>query len=428
MNFSEKLYTLGERYRNPSISEHYKFLKNSEQWSLSELEVYQLNQLKKLIKHAYETVPYYKYLWDTVSLKPSDIQTLEDLTKVPVLSKKDLLTNTEALHSTQSFKKTFLAVTSGTSGNSLKFQREESADSFNRASIKRGYSWYLVKPWEYNGYFWGFNFSKLAILKTRSLDALQNRFRLFSYEKKNLVKFSKKLQRASYIHGYSSMIYQTAKMILEENLPKPTNLKMVKGTSEKIYESYKPIVKEAFGLPIISEYGATESGIIAFECPHGNMHVNMEGVIVEKIDEKIVVTNLQLFKFPVIRYELGDYIALAADDYQCKCGMKHAVIKEVTGRVGEAVKGYKNEYPSLYFYYIFKNLSSQHKLNLTYYIEQRKKGELHFFLEESISKGEQDLLEKEIRKYFKEDVVYFIENNISYSNRNGKTKSFKSYI
>ena len=69
------------------------------------------------------------------------------------------------------------------------------------------------------------------------------------------------------------MIYQTAKLINERGLLKPKGIKMVKGTSEKIFKNYHDEVIKAFGSKIISEYGATESGIIAFECPEGNMHI-----------------------------------------------------------------------------------------------------------------------------------------------------------
>ena len=50
------------------------------------------------------------------------------------------------------------------------------------------------------------------------------------------------------------------------------------------------------------------------------MHIAMEGVIVEEMNNEIVVTNLHLKSFPIIRYKLGDYIELAPDDFQCSCG------------------------------------------------------------------------------------------------------------
>ena len=157
-----------------------------------------------------------------------------------------------------------------------------------------------MKPWDRNGYFWGFNFSKKEGLKTTVLDFLQNRFRLFNFKDKQLKMFVKKLSTSVYVHGYSSAIYETAKKINRQELKKPVHLKMVKGTSEKIFESYQSEIQQAFGQKMISEYGAAETGIIAFECPKGAMHINMEGVLVEEINDEIIVTNLQLNSFPII--------------------------------------------------------------------------------------------------------------------------------
>jgi len=96
---------------------------------------------------------------------------------------------------------------------------------------------------------------------------------LFNYKPNAIEVFVKKLKKASYLHGYSSMIYETAKLINQNNFEKPKKLKMIKGTSEKIYDSYQEEVKKAYGSKIISEYGAAETGIIAFECLKGNMHI-----------------------------------------------------------------------------------------------------------------------------------------------------------
>ncbi|MDO9039719.1 MAG: phenylacetate--CoA ligase family protein, partial [Lutibacter sp.] len=302
----KRIFKIGERLRNPSIATWLPFLKASETWSLDSLEAYQLKKLQELVAVAYANSTHYKNIFDALGLKPADIQSLEDLKKLPIISKKELLNDNKEIHSNLKFKKQFQANTSGTSGESLKFKREESADSFNRASIYRGYSWYNVKPWELNGYFWGYNFSEMAMLKIRILDSLQNRFRIFNYRKESIDFFVRKLKNAKYVHGYASMVYETAKIINSQNLEKPANLKMVKGTSEKIFESYQDEIQKAFGQRMISEYGAAETGIIAFECPKGKMHLNMEGVIVEEIDHEIVVTNLQMHAFPVIRYRLGD--------------------------------------------------------------------------------------------------------------------------
>ncbi|MEM6718827.1 MAG: phenylacetate--CoA ligase family protein [Bacteroidota bacterium] len=420
------IFQLGERFRNPSIRKWFAFLKQSESWTIEELEAYQLEKLKELVLFAKAHSDYYKEKFADIDVEA--FTSLEDMQQLPLLSKQDVLQHTEAIHTKHSFKKVFKATTSGSSGDPLVYQREESADSFNRASIFRGYSWHNVQPWERNGYFWGFDFSTLKQFKIKLLDALQNRFRVFDYKEKAFQKFVKKLQHARYIHGYSSMIYQSAKLINEQQLTKPKHIKMVKGTSEKIYDSYKEEIEKAFGVPIISEYGAAETGIIAFECTEGNMHINMEGVIVEEIDNQIVVTNLQMKTFPIIRYQLGDYIRLASKELKCSCGKPHYILEEVTGRIGENVYGKQEIYPSLYFYYIFKNLANKHNIKLTYQIIQKEKGILIFNLEENLTNRNEQKLRQEIHSYFADDITYTICPNVKKNVGKQKTKSFISYL
>jgi len=420
------VFKIGQHFRNPSLAGWFQFLKKSEKWSLQELEAYQLQKLKEIVQIAYQSSKYYKELFDKNGVAPEDINSLNDLVKLPIITKDELIKQNKDIHTHIHFKKTFQATTSGSTGESLKFVREEGADSFNRASIFRGYSWYNVKPWESNGYFWGFNFSKKEQLKIRLLDSLQNRFRLFNYKSNAIEVFVKKLKKASYLHGYSSMIYETARAINKYNFSKPSNLKMVKGTSEKIYDSYQKEIEKAYGLKIISEYGAAETGIIAFECKQGAMHINMEGVLVEEIDHEIVVTNLQMHSFPMIRYRLGDYIKLS--DKTCTCGLQHQIIKEVTGRIGGVVYGKNSNYPSLFFYYIFKNIVKKHQLSLTYQVVQNEKGKLIFLIEQELSQKQEVLLTKEIKSYFTDDIDFVIKDKQKITSNNKKLKSFISAI
>ncbi len=387
-----------------------------------------MEKLQELVLFSYSNSTYYKNIFDEINIKPSDIKELKDLKKLPILTKKDVLINSKKIQSNYSFKKKFTAVTSGSTGNALKFYRDEHADSFNRAAINRGYSWHDINPWDRNGYFWGFNFSFVQKTKTLILDSLQNRFRLFSYQDNELKSFIKKLKNAKYIHGYSSMIYQTARLINKQKLTKPKKLKMIKGTSEKIFEKYQEEVKKAFGLKIISEYGATESGIIAFECLKGKMHINMEGAIIEEINNEILVTNLQMKSFPIIRYKLGDYIELASNEEKCSCGKNHYILKEVTGRIGNNIYGNKQIYPSLYLYYIFKNLDKNSGIKLNYQVVQKEKGKLLFKVDRTITLFEKELLIKEIQNHFKDDIIFSVKENETIKSEGSKLKSFISMV
>jgi phenylacetate-CoA ligase len=418
---------LGVSRRNPSLENCYLFLKESEQWSKEELLKYQLLKCKEFLIFVGEYSPYYNGLFKELSFNPHDLNSLDDLKIIPTMNKSVLLQNTEAIHTCYPFKKRFYSETSGTSGQPLRFYRNEEWDSYHRAAIYRGYSWFDVKPWERNGYFWGYNIEKWAVLKTRILDALQNRFRVFSYDKNEIVKFAKKLSKATYLHGYSSMIYEVAKIVNDQNIRSKYQLKMIKGTSEKIYDNYHVEVEKAFGLKIISEYGAAEAGIIAFECPEGNMHVTVENVVVEIENGEIVVTNLLSKSFPIIRYKLGDFITFAEPEFKCKCGRNHLVIKDVLGRVGKKIIGYKNEYPSLTFYYVFKNLALNKNIVLNYQAVQHEQGRVKLRIEQ-LKPDTEKYLQDELYKYFGRDIDFTISYGQILHSFEGKLMDFITTI
>lgn len=73
--------------------ETYQFLQQSQWWSREQLEEYQLEQLSKLLLHAYENVSYYRRVFDERGLKPKDIQDFKDLQQLPYLTKEIIQNN-----------------------------------------------------------------------------------------------------------------------------------------------------------------------------------------------------------------------------------------------------------------------------------------------------------------------------------------------
>src|ERR687892_1845783 len=93
------------------------------QWlSKTQLEGYQNEKLRLLIRHVYAAVPYYKDLMRDRKLTPSDFKTRSDLQKLPVLKKDDVKKNATRLMSTK-YPKLLLrhGHTSGTTGSPLDF-------------------------------------------------------------------------------------------------------------------------------------------------------------------------------------------------------------------------------------------------------------------------------------------------------------------
>lgn len=426
--FWRGVYGCGVRWRNPKILEHLRFLKQSEHWSRDELANHQLRLLRELVSIAYQQTPYYRQKLDETGVTPDAIRHLDDVRRLPILEKQELLQSVDRIQIRDQAKtKLFYSETSGSTGTPLVFYRDADWDGWHNASVMRGYSWYGVDPSDRNGYLWGFNYSTSKRLKTNALDALQNRFRMFSYDDKEIERFVHKLRRATFLGGYSSMIYEVAKAINRNPRIEPlTNLKMIRGTSEKIFENYQAEAVQAFGRRIISEYGAAESGIIAFECPQGSMHVNLETCIVEAVDKQILVTNLVSRSFPIIRYRLGDLIEYDGSS-GCACGMTHPIIREVTGRIGQVIRGKTSSFPSLTLYYVFKNLA-QKSLVLNYMATQDRVGTMELKIEQAIGAGERASLERELEKYFGQDIDIDILDGINLRSRNRKRRDFVSNI
>ncbi|MBD0778091.1 phenylacetate--CoA ligase family protein [Maribacter sp. ANRC-HE7] len=421
------LFKYGVRLRNPSLYDYLSFLKKSDSWSHKRLIAYQTKKCKEFLEFAYKYSSFYKTTFDDLNFKPSEFKDLEQMKLLPTISKTALIRYNSSIHSDYPFKKVFPALTSGTTGESLEFLKNEEWDSSNRAAMFRGYSWYGVHPADKNGYLWGYNIDPKQALRIKWLDRLQNRFRIFSYNTKEIEYFAKNLKGAGYLHGYSSMIYEVAKLVNRSGLKIDHKLKMIKGTSEMIFDAYQEEVTKAFGLKILSEYGSAESGVIAFECPEGNMHIAMENVIVEEEDGEILVTNLLSKSFPIIRYRLGDMIELADKDFKCSCGRAHPVILNIKGRVGVKIIGKSQEFPGRMIYNVIKNLSIEHGIILNYQARQHMKGVVDLYIEQNEENSE-GILEKELKKYFKDEIDFNIFYGKNLHNMEEKLNDFITTI
>ena len=98
---------------------------------------------------------------------------------------------------------------------------------------------------------------------------------------------------------------------------KKVGIKVAFVTSERLYDNQRQEIERVFGCKVANGYGGRDAGFIAHECPHGNMHITAEDIIVEIIDQdgkilphgksgEIVVTHLATRMFPFIRYRTGD--------------------------------------------------------------------------------------------------------------------------
>lgn len=426
-------YQLSVGLRNPSLRNIYQQLKQSEHFTRDQLYKLQFERLQSLLKFSNRYSPYYKAVFDQHGIDVNAIQNPDEFRQIPITDKKNLITHSSQIHTTYNFPKVFKAETSGTTGNALEFTKNEEWDSTNRAALMRAYDWYDVKPWQYSGYLWGFNISGLQAGKVQLLDFLQNRARLFNYRHDEIEKFAGKLNSASFLTGYSSMIYEIAKVINQQQNYSPTdfkNIKLVAGTSETILDIYKTEVMAALGLAMRSEYGSAEAGLIAYECPKGSLHINVENVLLEtNQNNEAIVTNLASFSFPVIRYNLGDIIELNDDSVYCDCGIAHPTIKSLSGRKGATIQGKSNQYPALTFYYVFKNLAIKENLFFNYRAFQYEAGSVTLKIEQNKSERSEAQVKAQLENYFGDDVIIDIEWSASLdAARDSKVQYFNTTL
>src|SRR5690606_33843550 len=104
------------------------FLERSQFYTIDQLEAFQLKKLKELLYFAYQYSEYYRNVFDEMQLHPSDINSLRDLQKLPIITKKILIEHNHQITTNYKFSKIFKAKTSGTSGESLVFNRDEYSD------------------------------------------------------------------------------------------------------------------------------------------------------------------------------------------------------------------------------------------------------------------------------------------------------------
>jgi phenylacetate-CoA ligase len=123
-------------------------------------------------------------------------------------------------------------------------------------------------------------------------------------------------------------------------------VRVVFSTAEVLYPYQKETISKAFGgIPVVDGYGSREGGFISHECSKGCMHVIDQNVIVEYIrdghpvgpgeDGEIVVTHLDNWAMPFIRYRTGDIARY--DDEPCSCGRSLKVMKKIQGRTTDFI-------------------------------------------------------------------------------------------
>ena len=299
----------------------------------------QQDKLKKIIHHAYAKVPYYRNLFDSRGIDPEQITTIDDLGRLPILTKELIVKNypDSILAAGTNRAKSSIRKTSGSSGRVLEIVLDLSVTYQYHLQQFRQLLDIGYRPTDKITYI------RYSPPTTRSF--LQ-KIGLFRRDTVQLtLSPAEQVQqiialKPDIINAYPSVLYLLARNISSQDADR-LNLKCILSNSEKLYPHLRQAIENTFHCKVYDDYSCLECSSIGFECSHQNLHVTSDNVIVEIVDDndapvpvgvegRIIITALNNFFMPFIRYEIGDVGALSPT--ACPCGRGFPIFKEMTGR------------------------------------------------------------------------------------------------
>lgn len=319
-----------------------------DQWRSKErLENRQFKALQRLVRHAYETVPFYRDLYDREGVSPADLKTREDLRRFPIVTRQALQSTPKARLVTRGTdpERCLRSRTSGSTGVPLEILFSAADRSaFNPSFLSVSMAWGL-KPWHRTISFQ----SRPERLGKRSWYQKFGIFPstvLFSRDRPDSWIEALRLWRPHMIHGYSLTLKLLAEA-LEQGGVDDIRVPLVTSTSGVLDDGARQALTRTLGARVADIYASDEAGsVIAWECPRcPGYHLSTPTVLTEFLadgrpalpgeDATVVITNLTGRTMPLIRYDQGDVARLSGE--QPICGRGLPLMDGVRGRAGDFI-------------------------------------------------------------------------------------------
>ena len=317
-------------------------LLHNEKQSLDSLVDLQSRKLCKLVRHAYNTVPFYTKLFKNKGLHPNDIQSVEDISKIPIIDKQLLIQTSydELISNKYQLDKLIPIKTAGSNGMPFVFYIDHTFDQLRKAQFLRPY---LTNGRRLRENSISFNvhepppkkwFQYLSLLPSTNIHS--------GIDINDQIQIIQKTKPAV-LQGYGSILNLLAVKIIEDkiSISKP---RLLFTDSELLTHDMRKNIENAFQSKVIDIYGTFETDNIAYECnQHEGFHIAMDCVIMEFINNEnssktneegeIVVTVLNNFAMPFIRYNLHDIGSYS--EKLCTCGRTFPLINQIMGRTND---------------------------------------------------------------------------------------------
>jgi len=326
------------------------YQKEIETMPIEEMKKLQSEKLVKQVKHVYENVPYYKKLMDEKGVKPEDITGIDDLHKLPFLTKADLRdAYPYGLLAKPLEECVRIQSTSGTTGRRVvAFYTQNDVDLWEdccaRAIVAAGGTKKDVCQVAYGyGLFTGGPGLNGGSHKVGCLTLPMS-----SGNTERQIQFMTDLNATILCctPSYAAYIGET----LKEQGYKPEDIPLKAGIfgAEPWTEEMRRGIEEVLGIKAYDIYGLTETSGpgVSFECEEQTgMHVNEDHFYAEIIDPdtgevlpegakgELVFTSLDKEAFPLLRYRTRDICVLSRK--KCSCGRTLVKMAKPMGRTDD---------------------------------------------------------------------------------------------
>jgi len=333
-----------------------EFYPSIEKSDLQEIKKFQEQKLQELLAYLEAHSPFYQRLFKENNIRIGDIQTLEDLQKIPTTTKNDIQENNDDFFCITPDKIVDYSTTSGTLGDPVTFGLSDNdlerlayneAISFACAGIKKGDVVQMITTIDKRfmaglAYFLGLRKMGASVVRMGPGIPELQWDSIFRYKPKYLItvpSFLLKMIDYAEKHGidYKNSSVYGAVCIGE-------SIKSQDFTDNILSQK----IKEKWNITLFSTYASTEMSTAFTECEHqigGHQHpeliiteiLNDEGNLVKDGESgELTITTLGVEALPLLRFKTGDIVK--AHYEPCQCGRNTMRLGPVIGRKQQMIK------------------------------------------------------------------------------------------
>ncbi|MDR2346210.1 MAG: hypothetical protein LBE18_09105 [Planctomycetaceae bacterium] len=354
---------LWARREHSNYLKYYREMLKTQYYSPDVILADQTLKMREVIYHAYNTCKFWQERFDSLNLKPDDIRELDDLQKLPILTKTDLRMRLDDMISSKysDLSKLTRFTTSGSTGVSVTVYADEECTQFKRAATLRSDEWTGWQRGERIAAIWGnpkLRQDFFGIIRNLLLERYYTFLDTLKMDEQSMDKFTKQLLRYSpgMLFGHAHSLYLYAKYLQLKHPDVKIKPHGILSTCMVLHDFERKLIKEVFDCRVTNRYGCEEVSLIACECELCNgLHVNSDALYVELLDKSgnpvqvgepgfVVVTDLYNYAMPLIRYNIGD--SAIWTDRKCPCGRTLPMFERIEGRVADYIVTDKGEYVS----------------------------------------------------------------------------------